>query len=67
MKIPVWFRCTQTGSYDLVCAELCGWGHYKMKGRLTVESREDFDKWLAERWKEQEATQDPQVAEGDFE
>ncbi len=68
MKIPVWFRCTQTGTYDLVCAELCGWGHYKMKGRLTVESREDFDKWLAERDREQRATQDPQVAsQGDGE
>jgi cytochrome c oxidase subunit 2 len=62
MKIPVWFRCTQTGTYDLVCAELCGWGHYKMRGRLTVESRENFDKWLEERYREQRATQDPQVA-----
>jgi cytochrome c oxidase subunit 2 len=58
MKIPVWFRATETGSYDLVCAELCGWGHYKMKGRLTVESREDFNKWLEERFREQMATQD---------
>jgi cytochrome c oxidase subunit 2 len=64
MKIPVWFRCNEVGTYDLVCAELCGWGHYKMKGRLTVESREEFDKWLEERKKEQDATQDPQVAEG---
>ena len=68
MKIPVWFRCTETGSYDLVCAELCGWGHYKMKGRLTVESREDFDKWLAQKYRDQEATQDPQlVGKGDGE
>ncbi len=37
--IPVWFRAKKTGTFDLVCAELCGWGHYKMKGRLTVESR----------------------------
>jgi cytochrome c oxidase subunit 2 len=60
MKIPVWFRATQTGVYDLVCAELCGWGHYKMKGRLTVESREDFDKWLEQRYQNQTATQDTQ-------
>ncbi len=45
MMIPVWFRAKDYGQYDLVCAELCGWGHYKMKGRLTVESREDFDAW----------------------
>ncbi len=55
--IPVWFKCTKPGTYDLVCAELCGWGHYKMKGRLTVESREDFDIWLKKKYEEQEATQ----------
>ena len=48
MKQYVWFRANQTGVYDVVCAELCGWGHYKMRGRLTVQSREDFDRWLAE-------------------
>lgn len=62
MKIPVWFRTNQIGTYDLVCAELCGWGHYKMKGRLTVESREDFDRWLAKRYEEQTATQDLHAA-----
>ena len=56
-KIPVWFRATEIGAYDLVCAELCGWGHYKMKGRLTVESREDYAAWLAEMAKQQEATE----------
>ena len=60
MKIPVWFRATETGVYDLVCAELCGWGHYKMKGRLTIESRSDFDAWLARNTSEQEATQETQ-------
>lgn len=45
MKIPVWFTATKTGEYDLVCAELCGWGHYKMKGRIKVVSAEDFETW----------------------
>jgi cytochrome c oxidase subunit 2 len=53
MSIPVWFRATKPGTYDLVCAELCGWGHYKMKGRLTVEPRNDFDAWLAQVTAEQ--------------
>jgi cytochrome c oxidase subunit 2 len=61
MRIPVWFRAKETGSFDIVCAELCGWGHYKMKGRITVESREDFNRWLAQKAREQNATQDPQV------
>ncbi len=58
MTIPVWFRPVQEGPYDLVCAELCGWGHYKMKGRLTVEPRAAFDAWLKQKSDEQQATQD---------
>ena len=57
MKIPVWFKATENGQFDIVCAELCGWGHYKMKGRVTVESREDFDRWLEAQYARQEATQ----------
>jgi len=57
MKIPVWFKAKETGQFDIVCAELCGWGHYKMKGRVTIESREEFDRWLAETYARQEATQ----------
>jgi cytochrome c oxidase subunit II len=43
----IWFEPTHTGTYDIVCAELCGLGHYRMKGYLTVESDEDFHVWLA--------------------
>ncbi|MGN6546757.1 MAG: cytochrome c oxidase subunit II [Aureliella sp.] len=43
----VWFEARKTGSYDIVCAELCGWGHYKMKGRFVVETPEQFDQYLA--------------------
>ncbi len=46
MKINVWFRATEQGVFDLVCAELCGWGHYKMKGLLRVESREEYEAYL---------------------
>lgn len=57
MKQFVWFRANRTGVYDVVCAELCGWGHYKMRGRLTIESRERFDQWLAQQYQEQELTE----------
>jgi cytochrome c oxidase subunit II len=56
MALPVWFKATDTGTYDLVCAELCGWGHYKMKGRLTVQNRDQYDEWLSEMYAAQEAT-----------
>jgi cytochrome c oxidase subunit 2 len=35
------------GSYPIVCAELCGLGHSVMRSTATVDSREDFDAWLA--------------------
>ena len=56
MKQFVWFTAQREGTFDIVCAELCGWGHYKMKGRLTVESREDFDRWMAEKYEQQETS-----------
>jgi cytochrome c oxidase subunit 2 len=55
MKIPVWFRAREAGEFDIVCAELCGWGHYKMKGRVTYEPRAAFDAWLERKYAEQEA------------
>jgi len=55
MAIPVWFNATKEGTYDITCAELCGWGHYKMRGRLLVQSQADFTTWLAEKAEEQEA------------
>ena len=54
MKQLLWFQPVETGEYDIVCAELCGWGHYKMKGRLTIESRDDFDRWLSDARKAQQ-------------
>ncbi|NBW86623.1 MAG: cytochrome c oxidase subunit II, partial [Planctomycetia bacterium] len=64
MKIPVWFKARQEGAFDIVCAELCGWGHYKMKGRVTYESRAKFDAWLERKYSEQEETQ-PQTDTAD--
>jgi len=57
MTIPIWFEVDQEQleeafegqedrSFDLICAELCGWGHYKMAGRIRVVSRAEFDEWM---------------------
>lgn len=56
MKQQVWFRPNREGAYDIVCAELCGWGHYKMRGRMTIVSRKDFNAWLDDQYKEQQRT-----------
>ena len=43
--IPVWFDATMPGNYEMLCAELCGWGHYKMKAMLVAQSADDFEAW----------------------
>jgi cytochrome c oxidase subunit II len=48
--IHVWFEATETGQYEIPCAELCGFGHSGMKGNLTVQSQEDFDKYLKDQY-----------------
>ena len=49
LAIHMHFTPTQTGDYEIACAELCGLGHYKMHGMLKVVSQDDYDKWLAAR------------------
>ena len=42
------FEAKEVGEFDIGCAQHCGTNHYKMKGKLTVMSREDYAKWAAE-------------------
>lgn len=51
--IQVWFQATEAGQYEIPCAELCGFGHSGMKGNLTVQSQEDYDKWLKDTYANQ--------------
>jgi cytochrome c oxidase subunit II len=44
--IDVWFNGLKSGKYELACAELCGSGHYSMRGVLNMQSDEDFNKWM---------------------
>jgi cytochrome c oxidase subunit II len=44
--------------WDLACAELCGWGHGKMQGRLFVhKDRADYERWLQEARQKQDAVE----------
>lgn len=45
MRIPTWFQATRAGTYSIGCAELCGLGHYRMRGTLTVHTAESFSEW----------------------
>ena len=44
--IPVWFEIPKAGEYVVVCAELCGWGHYKMRATIVAESQTKVDEYL---------------------
>ena len=49
----LWISATKTGHFEIACAELCGLGHYRMRGFLTIESPEEFNAWLIQTRKEQ--------------
>lgn len=62
MAIPVWFHVEDRGEdedgdgvndalgdYELICMELCGWGHYKMAGMVRVLPRDEYDAWVLEQ------------------
>ena len=51
----VWVQPVKEGQMEIVCAELCGLGHYRMRGFLTVESPEAFSAWLAAQLAEQQS------------
>ena len=51
----LWVNAVKSGNYEIACAELCGLGHYRMRGYLVIESQEDFDKWLVQTLAEQNA------------
>jgi cytochrome c oxidase subunit 2 len=57
MQVPVHFTAVKTSgaeTWEIACAQLCGLGHYRMKGQYQVHTKADFDKWMA--------TQTPVVA-----
>jgi cytochrome c oxidase subunit II len=51
MDIPVWFVPNRIGDYELACSQLCGLGHYRMRGFVSVKTDADFKTWLAEEAK----------------
>ncbi len=48
LRVPMWFRPIRTGEFEIVCAQLCGAGHYAMKAKLVSEESATFDQWMKE-------------------
>jgi cytochrome c oxidase subunit II len=49
MTIPVHFKPLRVGTYPINCAQLCGVGHYSMKGTLKVMEPAEFAAWLKQK------------------
>jgi cytochrome c oxidase subunit II len=49
MQIPIWFTPTKEGTFEIVCAQLCGSGHANMVGLVEVVPAADFETWLKSR------------------
>jgi len=48
-SIPVWFKATKAGKYEVPCAELCGFGHSGMRGFVYVDTPEDYANWARQK------------------
>ena len=49
----MWVSATKTGNFEIACAELCGLGHYRMRGFLVIDTPEAFHTWLEQQLAEQ--------------
>lgn len=52
MEVPVHFtpiKTSGTETWEIACAQLCGLGHYRMKGQFHVLTKAEFDKKLSEQ------------------
>jgi cytochrome c oxidase subunit II len=47
-SIPVWFTPTMTGDWEINCSQLCGLGHYRMRGFYSIKTPEAYQAWLKE-------------------
>jgi cytochrome c oxidase subunit 2 len=64
MDIPVWFvpsvttaemrqrSNNPTFNYEITCSQLCGLGHYRMRGFVTVQTAAEYQTWLDEQEKQ---------------
>ena len=46
LTVRTWFTPVTAGTFDIRCSQLCGLGHYRMRGELAVLPAGDWDRWL---------------------
>ena len=63
-----WFQTTKIGEYEILCEELCGVGHFVMRGHVVVEAEEEYQAWLATQStfaEQQRAYKEVDIAKGE--
>ena len=58
-----WFQPIKAGDFQILCAELCGYAHYQMHGKLHVLPAAQYDAWEQEASAIALAEHDPNDAE----
>src|SRR5205814_4645065 len=60
-EVAIHFTPKKVGSdgFEIACAQLCGLGHYRMRGQYAVHAKSDFEKWLADNAPAAETTVAP--------
>jgi cytochrome c oxidase subunit 2 len=50
IEVAIHFTPVKEGEkdFEIACAQLCGLGHYRMRGQYAVHNKAGFDRWLAE-------------------
>ena len=48
IEVPVWWVPNLEGDFEVNCSQLCGLGHYRMRGFVSIMSQADYEAWLAE-------------------
>jgi cytochrome c oxidase subunit II len=48
VKAHMWFKPVKTGTWDIICGQLCGPGHAQMKAVIEVMEAKDYDDWAKE-------------------
>jgi len=48
MTTRTWFTPTVTGDWEIACSQLCGLGHYRMRGEYHIVTPAGWERWQAD-------------------
>jgi cytochrome c oxidase subunit II len=62
-----WMTPTRTGTFDILCAELCGVGHSQMRGSVVVAEAAPYQAWLDKQQTFAELSGEPKTMKANYE